>query len=171
MNQEPLSQLELIKRGAIKGREALEWLSQTGDYVYHGSSQRLDSLEPRQQKTWDYDQQVSVLDGEPAVCAANVYEPAIFRALINRYFDLSNSHWSGWGGNGATIQYRATQTALDGASKEGVTGYVHVFRKEQFAPYRGMECRTNEVIIPELVVAVSAKDLPPNIEIVLPKSR
>lgn len=159
-------ELEKIREGSIKGRRALKRLEETGEYLFHGSDQRLESLEPRQGHQLNKETGEKIPDGEPAVFAATLAEPAIFKAMIRNKID---GEWSGWDIQQGESKYSATQTALDRAKDDNVRGFVYVFRRSDFQPYRGMEYVSRKEVNPFLVVEVGGIDLPEKIDTVEPR--
>lgn len=150
---------ELIESGQVKGREVLAWLDEHGQYVYHGSWQKIDELEPRQSFSNGNP------DGEPAVCAADDYETAIFRALINRHRDAARGvkHVSRFYRHQGKLHFDASRESIEHAMAEVVVGYVHVMNKNQFSLYRGSEYRSDQEVAPDYVIEVHGTDLPDDI--------
>ena len=60
-----------------RGKEALIALEKEGAYVFHGSTELIEELEPRQAKIWDKNKKKMVKHGEPSV--VNVYQLYNFR--------------------------------------------------------------------------------------------
>ena len=158
-SKQPIT-VEEIKSGEIAGREALEFLQNTGEYVFHGSWQRLDEIEPVQ--AYSHDE----LDGEPAVCTTSNHDVSIFRSLVNTPKCVSEIRSAGWSNETGEFIFTATKTAMESAEDVDATGYVHVFNKSDFERYRGMEYRTNEKIRPLFIVEVGKDDLPEDIKII-----
>lgn len=60
-----------------QGKEILTALEKEGRYVFHGSTELLEKLEPRQAKIWDKDKKEMIKHGEPSVVATPFAEIAI----------------------------------------------------------------------------------------------
>lgn len=119
---------EAIKQGKLQGREALLWLAEYGDYVFHGSGIKIPLLEPRQAFNFNHRLQKSINDGKPAICASYEPETAIFMALVNPVAaKILNEHCNFSYHNGV-FAYRASRKALRSAKKSA--GYIHVFSKK-----------------------------------------
>jgi len=162
-NIEKIITIEKIMSGEIAGRKAIEFLAKTGDYVFHGSWQKLSELEPRQ----PYSHKKA--DGKPSVCASEEHEISIFKSLVNTPTCKTQKRFSGWStgeNENNDITFSATKGAMEGAERENAIGYVHVFRKSDFKKYQGMEYRTDKNIKPLFVVEVKKTDLPKDIKIV-----
>lgn len=162
MDHEPVPTEELIKVGVIKGHEALEWLDSHGEYVYHGSTQRLDRLEPRQAS---HDGEP---DGQPAVAASDNPEIATFRALVSSHASRESGrghHYSSFGVKDGKVCYEASSADLEAARSDDAVGYVHVFRRGDFDPYprHDYEFRSGLAVEPRYIIEVRASDLPPDI--------
>jgi hypothetical protein len=141
-----------------KNREKLLALEKEGKFVFHGSPDIIQALEPRQaygnnEKTGQWEK-----DGNPAVFATPFADFAIFRALINDK-DFENS----FGVNGDRLYFLADEALIERAKEN--TGRVYVLDRGKFSDFRGMDCRSKEKIIPLEVIEVTYEDLPPNIEI------
>ena len=153
----------------LNGKEALEQLSKTGEFVFHGSLQKLDQLEPRQQTDFNKKTGKSEPDGEPAVCATSNYEVAIFRALISSHiaklFGVKNC-FSEFGLRGGKPYFKATLESMSLAQRPDSVGYVHVFSKKDFQPYNTLESRAYHEVKPIYIIEVHGTDLPGNIEII-----
>lgn len=79
MNFEKESKVEQI----VKGREKLLALEKEGKFVFHGSPDVINVLEPRQAYNRNDETGTMEKHDEPAVFATPYAEVAIFRALIN----------------------------------------------------------------------------------------
>lgn len=156
--------------GEIKieeGKEKLMELEKRGIYVFHGSTYLLGELEPRQAHTFDKDKGESIKDGESGVATTPFAEMAIFRAVIHNRLRVNNCHWSRFGmGRGEErdkITYGTTSEIFEKAKE--ATGYVYVFKKEDFTEYKVFEWRSAKKVKPIRIFKVSFKDLPENIEL------
>jgi hypothetical protein len=143
-----------------KNREKLLALEKEGKYVFHGSSDIIDILEPRQagghnEKTGKWEN-----DGSPAVFATPYADLAIFRSLLYDK-DLENE----FGINGDQLHMRADKKLIERAKNR--IGKVYVLDKSKFNPasFRGIDCRSEEKITPLEIIEVTINDLPKNIEI------
>ncbi len=142
-------------------RERLLNLEKEGKYVFHGSSEQIDILLPRQAKNNNLKTKQMENDGEPAVFATPYAEIAIFRALINQK-DVSGKSQSAFGINGQKLYFSATKNLLEKAKNK--IGKVYILNKEKFTNFEGMQCRCKEAIVPIDVIEVTAQDLPNNIK-------
>jgi hypothetical protein len=157
MHEERLSDVELIRRGAIKGREALEILN-TGEYLFHGSMEKVERLEPRQAYT--IQDNVRIKDGEPAVWATDNIDVAIFMAIAKPF------------GRAAFRKIKENKlmhfTISDKLARKLETvdpkAYVLVLPRTGFKG-REVQFKANEGVNLEFIIEVSKKDLPKNIEI------
>lgn len=157
------SNREEIIHNQNSGKEILIELEKTGDYVFHGSYQKLEEFEPRQATNTDVASGIETPDGKPAVFASTLIEPAIFRALINTHFDRTPGHWSGWDYDGENIIFKASQMGIERAQEDGVVGYVHVFSKNKFHSLRAFEFASYNNVAPIMIVEVRGRDLPEGI--------
>ncbi|MFC1710349.1 hypothetical protein ACFL0F_01640 [Patescibacteria group bacterium] len=149
-------------------KEYLHGLERTGEYVFHGSHKKLSRLEPRQPTTSDEKTGRTVPDGEPAVCATNYADIAIFRSLIsgNRAIEKEMDHYSSFNVKEGKPTFSTTQESLDRANNPGIVGYVHIFKREGFKKRDDMEWRSKSLIEPIKVIEVHGNDLPNDIQIV-----
>ena len=157
--------LKLIEDGTINGRAALEILQQSGRYVFHGSPNRLDMLEPRQAHQHNSETGENIPDGEPAVFASENFEQAIFKGLVSQSYNFGpGKRVSGWDGSSSKLHYYAQGDLLEKARLESSKAYVHVFLKGDFDYVRGSEHRAHKPVKPKFIVEVNGSDLPENIE-------
>ena len=139
----------------FNARAFLYRIHRLGKFVYHGASEVLTVIEPRQATTYSFEEDVMRSDGNPAVCAATIPGPAIFRGLISAE---GLGGISGWSISGRRIRYYASSPALWAA--HGHDGYVHVMDKVNFRPHSSFEMRSEEAVEPLMVVPVTSEDLP-----------
>jgi hypothetical protein len=66
-----------------QSKDVLLEIEKEGVYVFHGSPDLIEELEPRQAKTLDKESGEMIQHGEPAVVATPFVEIAVFRAIIN----------------------------------------------------------------------------------------
>lgn len=150
----------------FKGKEYLLQLEKEGNFLFHGSAIKLDSLEPRQSYTIPRGEKEMIKDGDPAVAATPYVKIAIFRAIVNNH-NTPKGHRSGFGDDNGILQFRASQLTL--GQVKGKNGYVYVLDRKGFKP-RGknedcMEWRSEKTVKPICFVVVTDRDLPNNIEI------
>lgn len=134
-----------------EGKKRLLALEKEGEYVFHGSADVIDILEPRQA----YNN--GKKDGQEAVFATPYVDVAIFRSL-------TVGITSRFGINGYELQYSVDGKLYRDADKK--IGRVYVFKKEDFRDFKGTECRCYESVSPLEVVEVGISDLPDNVKIV-----
>ena len=127
---------------AGKSREKLLSLEKEGRYVFHGSPDIIETLEPRQAFNQNKESGVMEKDGEPAVFATPYAEVAIFRALTSPK-GVSGESTSSFGINGEQLHFSATKNLLDSAKSK--IGRVYVLDKQKFQDFEGMQCRSSEV--------------------------
>jgi len=157
MDFEKLPKIEQIG----KNREKLLSLEKEGRYVFHGSPDIIETLEPRQAYNQNKEAGEMEKDGEPAVFATPYADVAIFRALINANGVLGEST-SSFGINGEQLHFSATKNLLDSAKNK--IGKVYVLDKQKFQNFEGMQCRSIESNSPIEIIEVGVDDLPQNIE-------
>jgi len=147
-------------------REILHKLEQTGEYVFHGSPDVIDILEPRQPHIFDQTIGKMVPDGSPAVVASPYCDIAIFRAIINKK-NVPQNYQSGFSydADKKLLGFKTTQSVLDQAKDKN--GFVYVLDKNDFTPKiaNAMDWRAGKSIKPIKAVKVSYSDLPENIQI------
>lgn len=158
-----------VGESSLNGKELLEALSRTGEFVFHGSPQKLDKLEPRQQMHFNPKTGKSESDGSPAVCASPDYEIAIFRSLtsshIARQLGVKN-YYTEFGLRDGKPYFRGTAESIALARRPEAVGYVHVFSKKGFQSHNDLENRAYHQVEPLYIVEVKSPDLPENIEII-----
>lgn len=149
------------------GKETLEQLSKTGEFVFHGSPQKLEKLEPRQQTSFNQKTRVTEPDGKPAVCAALNYEIAIFRALTSSHIAEQlgvKDYYTEFDMSDGKPYFRGNPQSIAIARRPDARGYVHVFRKKDFQPHNDLESRAYQEVKPIYTIEVKSSDLPENIE-------
>ena len=159
MNFEKQSKIEKIG----KNRERLLFLEKEGKFVFHGSPDVIDILNPRQAENKNGETGEMEKDGEPAVFATPYADMAIFRALMDTKGVVGGSE-STFGIDGQDLYFSATKNLLDQANKK--IGRVYVLDKEKFKNFEAMQCRSNESVTPVEVIEVTAEDLPENIKLI-----
>jgi len=144
-----------------KNREILLSLEKEGKYVFHGSPEFIDVLNPRQAYNLSKETGKMEKDGEPAVFATPYADVAIFRALTDTR-GVKGESTSRFGIDGDQLHFSATKNILEAAKKK--IGKVYVLDKQRFQDFEGMQCRSFEINEPIRVVEVIFSDLPQNIE-------
>lgn len=148
----------------VKGRERLLKLEKTKKYVFHGSPSNLSFLSPNQAEGENMKTGEMEKDGDPAICASDLADQAIFRALINEKRSSANSR-TGFRTDKADKQFFwTTQNLLDIAKNNN--GRVYAIERNQFKKFEGHEWRSKRSIVPHIVIEVSFEDLPKNIKII-----
>jgi hypothetical protein len=147
--------------------EALRALEKEGKYVFHGSSVVITELEPRQPMNLGPDRQM-VEHGKPCVAASQMLDIAIFRAVVNNKIKNEKGlHWSSFGysreDDDTSLNFKTMPEVLEKA-KESV-GYVHVFLKDDFEKFDGIEYRAYQKMKPLRIFKVGFQDLPANIDL------
>jgi len=123
----------------------------------------IETIEPRQ--GYDYNEETGQMekDGDPAVFATPYADVAIFRALITPK-DVIGESRSNFGINGKHLYFSATKNLLDGANKK--ISKVYVLDKQKFGNFEGMQCRSEESVVPIEIIEVTVEDLPKNIKLI-----
>jgi len=156
---------ELFSEKFKSVREELLSLEKEGIYVFHGTSDKIEMLAPKQ--PFNFNKQTKNLEphGEPAICASQYSDVAIFMALFDskNFPDIHFSKSFGLDENNKLTFY-VEKIALDQVSDK--TGVVMVLDKGEFKEFDEMEYRATLEIKPKMVVSVSALDLPPNIGLI-----
>lgn len=130
-----------------RGKETLMNLEKEGLYVFHGSTELIQELEPRQANIWDKDKKEMIKHGESSVVATPFVEIAIFRAIISNKIKADDGkHYSAFGSDGEKPYFETTPFMLKNA-KDAV-GYVYVFKKEDFIKLSPMEWRSGKKLKP-----------------------
>lgn len=130
MEIESLSTIDHVKSGILKGREALEQLATTGNYVFHGSGQKLEKLEPRQAHTVSSDS-IKTPDGPPAVFATMNAAIAIFMAVYSANKKPEKRGGASFRQEGEGVKFKASPGMVDFKDQE-TTSFVYVFDKKTF---------------------------------------
>lgn len=138
-------------------------LEAEGKYVFHGTGVDVEMLEPRQ----SVDTQTGP-DGNPAVFASDLVDYAVFMAIINKrnFPGGIRSRVSRYGHEDGSHEYAyyVPAGALERLD-ESATGWVYVYAKEQFNPYKKPGEFISEVPVTAVrKVLVHRRDLPIHIE-------
>ena len=125
--------------------------------MFHGTSETLAQLDPRQ--AYSHGEP----DGEPAVCAAEDVDTAIFMALQRSALALIENKdpgiSSGYSHRGDKYHFYASPPIVQAMLQ--ACGYVHVLPRGQFHPYYGeREMRSTSSVIPTEVIKVTMRDFP-----------
>lgn len=146
-----------------KNKERLLALEKTGKFVFHGSMDVINELQPRQAEN------AGEKHGEPAVFATPFAEAAIFRSLINAdKLEVKGESDNEFGIGDDGLHFSASENLL--AAARGKIGRIYVLDKGSFKdlePGR-MECRSFETVKPIEVIEITFDDLPKGIKIVDP---
>ena len=146
-------------------KQELLTLEKSGKFVFHGTAEEVESLEPRQAIDTK-----KGLDRKPAVFASVAADYAIFRAILHDrnlpsgasfvFATGATAHKDG----SFTLKFKAPKAALD-ALPDSTFGYVYVFDKKSFnqIPGRRVECESNVPVKPIKKIKVLKRDLPSNI--------
>lgn len=154
--------MEQLEHKKYSAREVLKNLEETGKYVFHGSPDRLESLEPRQaynhvkREDGEYD---AIPDGKPAVFASPNVDTAIFMAVVSRKNAPLGKRSGFSADNHGNFEFRATKDTMDQIG-EGANGFVHVFEKNKFEFMNHNESVAYEAVSPVKVIEVKKEDLP-----------
>ncbi len=146
-----------------KNREKLLALEKEGKYVFHGSPEQIEILEPRQAEGKNEVTGEMERDGAPAVFATQYADMAIFRALVNAKGVFEDSE-SSFGIDDDGLHFSATRNLLEAAKRK--TGKVYVLDRSKFDQLEAMQCRSHGSVAPLQAVEVTYDDLPKNIRII-----
>lgn len=142
---------ETIKNGESPTLKHLRQLEATGEYLFHGSLNPIDVIEPRQPFS-DHKP-----DGGPSVCAATDLDTALFMALFRGAQNIVKvPSRSGYRHTGNENYFYATAPLLQAVV--GATAYVHVLPRTGFRLYRGNEMRSASPVTPTEIVPVTIRD-------------
>ena len=143
------------------GRERLLELEKTGQFVFHGSLDKIDILKPKQAYNFNKETGEEEKDGYPAVFATPYADMAIFRALINEK-ELEEDSESRFGTDqNGKLHFSTTRNLLERA--EGIKARVYVLNKDDFEGFDHIQCRAEKEIVPVEIIEVNVNDLPDNI--------
>jgi hypothetical protein len=164
-----ITRLAAVKDRGVSGRAALMFLADTGEFLFHGSPDRLPILRPRQARTYDVDRVRGHPHGPRGVSASAFPEVAIYRALLNpkiaadvRLY-MSEIDVDGRG----QPRFSASLDAILWATRSETTGWVHVLDRSTFRDYSRIEGRSSRIVRPLLAIQVCGLDMPLGI-VVLP---
>jgi len=147
-----------------KNREKLLDLQKTGKYVFHGSPFVLTSIDPMQAEGENLQTGKMEKDGNPAVCASDLADQAIFRSLIHEKLGQGNSSAKFGTDEKDQLFFLASQDLIDIAKNSKRT--VYVFEKSQLKHHKGHEWRAEQVVTPVYKIEVTFEDLPNDIKII-----
>jgi hypothetical protein len=144
-------------------KKLLKNFEEEGRYVFHGSGEEIEILEPRQAYT--HHEEIEKADGEPAVFASSMVDYAILMALVNeRNCPDGFRSIVGVSINEKGERYlrvRASQETLNQLDKNSY-GWVYVFTKDSFTLRNegGIEYVSTESVTPMHKIKVTKADLP-----------
>ncbi len=167
MEQAPEQILDIEKEVSPEKRELLE-LEAEEKYIFHGSGNDVEELEPRQAHTTEGG--VRVPDGAPAVFGSPSAEYAIFMAIVSKKNCPGGFHsktsWFEKKDGGIGIRYFATKDTLE-QIQEGAEGTVYVLDRKDFTRRgeKSVEYANPSRAIPLRKIKVHKRDLPDHIEI------
>ena len=141
-------------------RKRLELLERSGAFVFHGSPDIIDVLEPRQAGGHNKEVGNWEDDGGPGIFASSYADCAIFRSLIYGK-ELENEMAID---DNNQLHFMADRKLFEKAKNN--IGKVYVLDKNKFGDFRGMDCKSKEPVSPIEVIEVTADDLPRNIKII-----
>jgi hypothetical protein len=154
--------MERFEQKKFSAKEELHNLEKTGEYVFHGSPFKLETLEPRQafnhEKKEDGSYE-SIPDGEPAVFASPFADTAIFMAVISRKNAPLGKRSGFSSDNKNHFEFRATKETMDQIGDEA-NGYVYVFKKDGFEERNHNEVVAYQAVTPIKIIEVRKEDLP-----------
>jgi hypothetical protein len=149
----------------LSPREKLLSFEKEGKFVFHGSSDSIEILEPKQPLIFNKQSKAKEKHGEPCVAATPHADIAIFRAIVNPRNFSEKGYASSFGVNkNNTIRLCATKQVLENIKDK--RGFVYVLDISLFKRFSGMEWRSNQAIKPNEVILVTADDLPRGIKLI-----
>lgn len=151
------------KETVLSSRDKLLSLEKEGKFVFHGSPDEIETLEPRQPLIYNVQKKEKEKHGNPCVAATPYADIAIFRAIVNS----KNFSHGGYASflkvdKEGVMKLATTKQVLE--EIEDKKGFVYVLDKSVFDKFSNMEWRSESPIKPEDVIVVTAEDLPPNIQ-------
>lgn len=143
----------------ISSKERLQELEATGNFLFHGSPFQVATFEPRQAYTDDDDGQPTP-DGEPAVFASAEIETPIYRSIFHEssFGGLEGSYEIGFSNSDDGSHYIHANEAAVEVCKEN-TGYVYVFKRDDFALRGNSEWVATKEVQPVAVFYSSFDDI------------
>ncbi|MFA5934760.1 MAG: hypothetical protein WC827_02660 [Candidatus Paceibacterota bacterium] len=145
----------------MTNKEEILELETQGDFLFHGSSEKLDFLEPRQAYTLKDNQKVE--DGKPAVFASIYSDIAIFMALINKE-NIKATFKSGYGFSNNKQEFRLTKEVKDKLTN--LKGYLYVFNKSEFQQKNHAEYVSFRIVRPIKILEINESFLPKDINFI-----
>lgn len=139
-------------------KEEILELEKQGDFVFHGSPDKLNFLEPIQAYTWKND--VKTEDGEPAVFASIYSDIAIFMALINIQ-NIKATFRSGYGFENNKLIFRFSKEVKN--KLINLKGYLYIFNKSDFQQKNQAEYISSKTVKPIKILQINETFLPKDI--------
>ena len=152
-------------------KQKLIELTKTGKYLFHGSGDNLETLEPRQAHNIINGEKIP--DGEPAIFASPSPGYAILMAIINdkncpKKYPGIRARAGGVGSERNVELYKLkfgiNKKAVDQLT-ENSSGWVYVFDKSLFKQRHAGEYVSYTAVSPIEKIYVKKQDLPEDIEI------
>lgn len=131
--------------------EKLREFELSGNYVFHGSGEKIEEFEPRQAHNYVDGKQIP--DGVPAVFASDILDYAIFMALINKS-NLPKGYLAGVSNKNGILEFSASQDTIERINND-FKGIVYVFNKKDFKHKKGAEYICIQKIKPVDIIPVS----------------
>lgn len=165
MEKMPETLKEEYREGTLNLREKLISLEKEGKFVFHGSSEIINILEPRQPYIFNKKTKKREKHGELCVVATPYADIAIFRAIVNKKNFPESGYASSFKINKNGLpELAATEQILKNVVDK--KGFVYVLDKSLFSRFSNMEWRTGKEIKPNEIILVIAKDLPSDIQLI-----
>ncbi len=148
-------------------REVLHLLEKEGKYVFHGSANVIDELEPRIGEEYDPESGIKKSDEHPAVYATVYADVATFRAIVSKNNLRGIDCYSSFGADiDGKLKFEISKGVLEKLKERGVRGFVYILSKDDFIKTGVLESKSIIKIKPLKRIEVSVDDLPENIEII-----
>ena len=142
-------------------KEEILNLEKQGDFVFHGSPDKLLFLEPRQAYTLKDNQKVE--DGVPAVFASTYSDIAIFMALINKE-NIKATFKSGYGFENNKLTFKISKEVKDKLTN--LKGFLYVFNKNDFQQKNQAEYVSFKTAKPIKTLEINENLLPKDIKLI-----
>ena len=143
---------------SIVSLERLRDLSLTGNYLFHGTSEKIDSFEPRQAQNFNGQEMVN--DDKPAVFASCEIHIPLFRSIFspnNMDVDREANFTTRMEDYGDHVVTKANSEAIEQVRQK--KGFVYVLPRDTFINRRGQEWISYDRVKPIAVYETSYADI------------
>lgn len=155
-----------VNKEKSPARKELELLESSDQFLFHGSPSEIEEFEPKQAYNGDPNNKETWPDGPPGIAGGEMADVAIFRAIFNRSnIDPSITLATSWDDETGS-NFKVNQAGFNKALQDQPSGFVYVFKREDFHPFRGKEWRRESSIRSYKKIVVGVQDLPDDIKII-----